>query len=347
MPGRVCKNRAARRCRGVFGWRMEMKRFLLLALVFVIGCTEKPAPAGPGAMTFDETVIEAPGFVDFLTIDGDTVWVTNRLSQTEGMVEQWTTDGLKATVKMPRPCGTMALTEGFLWAANCPGLNLYKIDTETAEVDAILETGLAEPRGETNVVAGAGSVWVPSDAEGKIARIDPATNAVAATVDVAPGTFFLAFGEGVLWAVASETRLLQRIDPETNTVTGSVELGKQPGFLAAGEGAVWVQEQGDGTVAKIDPKSVEVIGRTQVGESLLYGDIDVGDGKVWLRTTDDQTFVVIDAVSGEILARVGRAEGSGAIRYTPDGVWTSAHDVLSLNWWTQNTGKGNRPTPSK
>lgn len=311
---------------------------LIAVTVALAACNTAPPPPDPGKVTFDETIVKVPGFVDFLTVDGDTVWATNRLSREEGMVEQWSTEGLQATVKMPRPCGTMALAEGFIWAANCPDLNLYKINTKTAEVDAILETGIAEPRGETNVVAGAGSVWVPTDADGKISRIDPKTNEITATIEVVPGTFFLAFGMDALWAVASGENLLQRIDPETNAVTGTVKLGKQPGFLAAGEGAVWVQEQGDGTVAKVDPESMEVVGRTEVGETLLYGDIDTGDGKVWLRTTDDQTFVVIDAASGEILARVGRPEGSGAVRYTPKGIWTSAHDVESINWWTQSAG---------
>lgn len=280
-------------------------------------------------IAFEETVIEAPGFVDFLTVDGDTTWVTNR-----GRAEQFNTQGMVASVEIPKPCGTMALLDEALWVANCEDLNLYRVNIETAEVEAVLETGIAEPRGETNVVAGAGSVWVPSNAEGEISRIDPATNEVIAKVEVVPGTFFLAFGQDAVWAVASETSTLQKIDPATNEVVGSVELGKQPGFLAAGEGFVWVQEQGDGTVAKVDPETLEVVGRTKVGESLLYGDIDTGDGKVWLRTTEDQTFVVIDAASGEILARVGRPEGSGAIRYTPNGIWTSAHDVLTINWWT-------------
>ena len=315
-----------------------MNRLFALPLVTCVAalgaCTSEPPPPDPGKLAFDEKVIEVPGFVDFLVIDGDTVWATNATSREEGMVEQWSTEGLVASVKMPRPCGTMALSEGFIWQASCPELKIYKINAETAEIDAILDTGLAEPRGETNVVAGAGSVWVPTDAEGKISRIDPETNEVIAQIDVVAGTFFLAFGEGALWAVASGENLMQRIDPETNEVTGTVTLGKQPGFLTAGEGAVWVQEQGDGTVAKVDPESLEVLARTKVGDSLLYGDIDAADGKVWLRTTDDQTFVVIDAETTEILARVGRPEGSGAIRYSPKGIWTSAHDVESINWWT-------------
>jgi virginiamycin B lyase len=78
-----------------------------------------------------------------------------------------------------------------------------------------------------------------------------------------------------------------------------------------------------------------------VGEVLKYGDIDTGSGKVWLRTTEDQTFVVIDPKTLAIKARIGKAEGSGALRYTPNGVWTSAHDVKTLSWWPAPNAMGN------
>jgi hypothetical protein len=55
---------------------------------------------------------------------------------------------------------------------------------------------------------------------------------------------------------------------------------------------------------------------------------------VWLRTTDDQMFAVIDPQTLEVVARAGKASGSGALRYTPTGVWTSAHDLQTLSWWT-------------
>lgn len=285
------------------------------------------APSHASELT--ERELSVPGFADFLAIDGDTVWTTN-----DGRVEQWSTEGKLASTAVPRPCGAMSVAFGSLWVANCKGGNLYRIDVKTARVQAIIATGIANPKGETNVVVGAGSVWVPSDGAGKLARVDPGTNTVIASIAVDPGTFYLAFGFDALWAVSSDARSLQKIDPLTDAVAGKVALGMQPGFLAAGEGAVWVQEQGDGTVARIDPGTLDVSGRTKVGKTLLYGDIDTGGGKVWLRTTEEQTFVVIDPQSQEILARAGKPSGSGALRYTPSGIWTTAHDLQTLSWWT-------------
>lgn len=306
-----------------------MKRSFTLALLCTAACSGT-APDAPetAAPTFEENAMQVPGFADFLAVDAETVWTTN-----DGRVEQWSTLGKVAAVEIARPCGTMAMAEGSLWVGNCEGGEVFRIDTRTAQIIATIPAGVG-PSGEQNVVAGAGSIWVPNQAAGSISRIDPATNQVIASIDVTAGTTYLAFGFDALWAVSGEGQSLQRIDPESNAVTTTVQLGKTPGFLAAGEGAVWVQEQGDGTVARIDPATAEVTGRVKVGDNLKWGDIDTGGGKVWLRTTDDQTFVVIDAASMEVLARVGEAEGSGALRYTPTGIWTSAHDVQTLTWWT-------------
>lgn len=303
-----------------------MKRPIGLTLLLVTLCAAAP----PDPTALGEEAFSLPGFADFLAVDGNTVWATN-----DGRVEQWSTKGKRASVAIARPCGAMTVAFGSLWVANCKGGNLYRIDVKTAQVQAIIPTGIANPKGELNVVAGAGSIWVPSEESGKIARIDPADNKVTASVSVDPGTYYLTFGFDSLWAVSSAGQSLQRVDPQTDSVADKVMLGKQPGFLAAGEGAVWVQEQGDGTVARIDPLTREVSGRVKVGTTLIYGDIDTGGGAVWLRTTEDQTFVAIDPESLEIRARAGKSSGSGALRYTPSGIWTTAHDLKTLSWWSE------------
>jgi streptogramin lyase len=287
------------------------------------------ALAAPVPLAREEQVLTVPGFADFLAIDGDSVWATNR-----GRVERWSRQGKLAEVAMAKPCGAMVVAAGALWVADCNDKTLVRIDTQTATIAAVIPTGIANPAGETNVVAGAGSIWVPSDDAGVIARIDPVTNTVVASIKVDPGTHFLTFGFGSVWAVSSKAQTIQRIDPATNAVVTRTGLGKQPGFLAAGEGAVWVQEQGDGTLARIDAGTGAVSGRVKVGKNLLYGDIDTGDGKVWLRTTADQNFVAIDPTTLAILGRFGKPAGSGALRHAGAGLWTSAHDVHTLSWWS-------------
>lgn len=282
-----------------------------------------------------EQVIPVPGFADFLAVDGDSVWVTN-----VGRVERWAREGKRAETAMAHPCGAMVVAFGSLWVADCKKGTVNRIDMETAKITAVVATGIANPKGELNVVAGAGSVWVASDAKGMIARIDPETNAVTASIPVRPDSFYLTFGMGSLWAASGSQQSLQKIDPATNTVVATTALGREPGFLAAGEGSVWVQEQGDGTVARIDPETAAVSGRVKVDDTLKYGDIDTGGGKVWLRTTAGQTFVVIDPASLAITARMGKAAGSGALRFTDKGVWTTAHDAHSMSWWSGPTPAG-------
>lgn len=281
------------------------------------------------ALPRDEQTQTVPGFADFLVADGDGVWATNK-----GRVERWSRQGKQAEVAMTRPCGGMAMAEGSLWVADCKDGTLDRIDPQAAKLLIAIPTGIANPWGETNVVAGAGSVWIPNAMTHTIQRVDPATNQVVASIPVVGGSYYLAFGADSLWAVSSGNQLLQKIDPATNMVVKRLVLGKQPGFLAVGEGAVWVQEQGDGTLARIDPQTAKVTGRVKVGADLKYGDIDVGGGAVWLRTTADQTFAMIDPKTMAIVGRLGPAAGSGALRFAGTGVWTTAHDVHTLTWWT-------------
>ncbi|AXB78313.1 hypothetical protein [Novosphingobium sp. P6W] len=304
-----------------------MRKFELMVLAAIAGI----AAISPAAYAEGEQVITVPGFADFLAVDGKTVWATNK-----GRVEHWSRQGKIAEVAMDHPCGAMTIAHGALWVADCEKGTLNRIDIRTAKLTATIATGIANPKGELNVVAGDGAIWVASDDKGMIARVDPVSNSVTASVTVDPGTWYLAFGQGSLWAVSASQQSLQRIDPKTNTVAGKTALGKEPGFLAAGEGAVWVQEQGDGTVARIEPASGELTGRIKVGDNLKWGDIDIGGGKVWLRTTDDQVFVIIDAKTLAIEQRMGKAAGSGALRYTRAGLWTSAHDEHTLSWWPKS-----------
>ena len=64
-----------------------------------------------------------PGFADFLAVDGDAVWATNR-----GKVEKWSRTGKLAEVAVASPCGALTVAFGSLWVANCADGSLVRFD---------------------------------------------------------------------------------------------------------------------------------------------------------------------------------------------------------------------------
>ena len=270
--------------------------------------------------------LRIPGFADFLALDGDGAWVTN-----EGRVERLVASESKpvATVPMGSPCGAMAVDFGSLWVADCKERVVVRIGLTSHNVEAKVATGLADPTGELSIATGAASVWILSDTSGKLARIDPATNTVIATIPVAAGSFAAVFGFGSVWITTTNAGSVQRVDPGTNTVVATIPVGPTPRFLAAGEGGVWTLNQGDGTVSRIDPATNTVSATIDASVPGGGGDIATGGGKVWVRARK-VLLSVIDPRDNLVVRRYGPQAGSGAVRADSTRAWVTAHDTQEV-----------------
>jgi hypothetical protein len=99
----------------------------------------------------------------------------------------------------------------------------------------------------------AGSVWVPSTADGTVVRIDPATRAVVTTIAavapapappscepfVACGYLNAALGSGAdVWVSCDSCGEIVRIDAATNRVAARIAVPPRPGGLAVGGGFI-------------------------------------------------------------------------------------------------------------
>jgi YVTN family beta-propeller protein len=121
---------------------------------------------------------------------------------------------------------------------------------------------------------------VTSTKHGTVARVDPDTNRLVATIPVGPSPRFIATGEGAIWALNQGDGSVSRIDPKTNRVVATIEVGVPGGGgdLAVGEGSVWVSSW-DYPLSRIDPATSRVVQQ-------FYGAggdaIKVGLGSVWL-----------------------------------------------------------------
>lgn len=276
--------------------------------------------------------IKLEGFPDFLAAADSTAWVTNQ-SRVDKLILGHSTP--VASIRMPSPCGAMAVDFSALWVANCSERSLYRIDSRSDTITAVIHTGLADPDGELSVATGAGSVWLLTDSIGILSRIDPRTNEIVQQIRVKPYSYAAAFGFDAVWITntgkgkAKSLGSVQRIDPKTNRVVATIPVGPVPRFLAVGAGGVWVLNQGDGTVTRVDPVSNSVVATIPVGVPGGGGDIAAGANRVWVRATK-VLLTVIDPTTNKVELRYGPPMGSGAVKVANDIVWVSAHDVNSI-----------------
>ena len=276
--------------------------------------------------------IVVPGYVDFLAADGRAVWATNT-----DRVERFEIDqpGPVATVSVPGACGAMVVAYGSLWVASCAASSIYRIDLISHQVQAVIETGLADPTGELSLAAGAGSIWVLSSAAGVLSRINADTNEVVARIGVLPESYATAYGGDAVWVSNTGSRSdgsagsVQRIDPMREEVVATIPTGPAPCFLAADPIAAWTLNWGDGSVTRIDATTNQAIVTIPLGMEGGGGDIDIGGKRVWVRGTK----VLLAAVDSEnnVVSHVfGPPSGSGAVRIADDMVWITAHDIDTI-----------------
>jgi virginiamycin B lyase len=312
------------------------RRMVAAAVVALAQLTVAPDVRAQGAVPTTPiasravATLNVPGYADFLAPDGRLVWATN-----EGRIEQLHPDSARpvATVKLPEPCGAPTVAYGSVWVASCQGRgSLYRIGRRSHRVEAVIRTGLADLRGELSVAAGAGSVWVLTDSQGVLSRVDPATDRVIARIPVAPNSYAAVFGFASVWltnTTAGGPGAVQRVDPGTNRVVATIPVGPTPRFLAAGEGAVWILNQADGSVTRIDPSTDAVSATIAADVAGSGGDIATGRGKVWVRAKKI-LLTAIDPRNNHVTERFGPAAGSGAVRVADDVVWVTAHDSQTV-----------------
>jgi virginiamycin B lyase len=277
--------------------------------------------------------IEVGGFPNAVAVGAGSVWVVRdgrRLlridPQTSSVVARI---GAGDELGSERPCG-VATGQGSVWATTVSGA-VARISPRTNRLSRLI------PVDDAACVAVARSgIWVTSPNRGLVTRIDPATNEIAAEIDVGAFPQGVAVGFGGVWVASSDppsgaNGSVSRIDPRTNQVVLAIPVPSLPEYLAVGEGGIWVSGD-DGTVRLIEPATNELVDPpARVAESGRTS-VAVGGGSVWatvleqgsgapgsVRQIDPDTSQVTgDPVPvGE--APLGLAFGLGAL-------WTANYD---------------------
>jgi YVTN family beta-propeller protein len=187
---------------------------------------------------------------DAIAIGADSVWAADR-----GFVTR--IDPTTGKVLAVVPVGStgysgVAVGDGAVWAIGFPGV--VRIDPAMNTVVTSIPVAQNASGGgpsPTAITLGDGALWVanrfvppqgvsPSSKRGTVTRIDPAMNAVVATIPVGHDPFGIAFGAGAIWVANRTDFTVSRIDPRSNRVVATIRIGNRPQGIAAGGDAVWV-----------------------------------------------------------------------------------------------------------
>lgn len=179
-----------------------------------------------------------------------------------------------------------------------------------------------------DVAFAAGSVWVPLHHSAAVARIDPATNAVATSVPVTtsdsgekPGR--LAYGDGALW-LTNYTDIgvagsLVRIDPATGNVVASV---RSPAELCCapivGGGWAWAiaPDLSGGSLIKVSEQTNAVVGTMRLANAFSGA---YGAGSVWVGSGNE--VVRVDPATNAVTARIPMSGNASVRAFGAGTVW--------------------------
>lgn len=182
----------------------------------------------------------------------------------------------------------------------------------------------------TSITADETGVWVRVG-YGGIAHIDPASNAVVATLN--PG--FTQYGNvrvgaGAVWSTDFDHNLVMRIDPKTDDIVAQIAVGQNPEELTVTDDTVWVANHRGGSISRIDPATNMVVQTLTIGPQGTGGPkgIVIAGGDLWTPVPNLGAVLRIDPASGKI-ARSIAFDDPGGVLANGELVYVFAAGALS------------------
>jgi virginiamycin B lyase len=263
--------------------------------------TRAPATSTPGPSATPPTSTMPAGAVtatyEFVGGLGMPVWGAGALwvpNFTAGVIERIDgATGETTRVEISRPGGVidgvwivLAADDSAVWASDNAVHELVRIDPTTYEVVARIPLGQITqfPASIESIAVGEGAVWVILDDQEVVVRIDPASNTVAAVIDV-PGANSIVAGLGAVWVQNVWTAEILRIDPATNGIVATIPTGPNQFnimSMAISGGSLWVEgSSGSGSIHQIDPETNEIVASLSTQIEFEPGHIAADDSAIW------------------------------------------------------------------
>ncbi len=341
------------------GKRGISSRFALLLLLAACGGSEADEPQPAESAQPEETSrgvrelelqdelqaeFDIPDQPEWITSGFGSVWVTRDEAAAVERIDPETNEVVASIDVGAHPCAGIVAAYDAVWVPSCEDQALFRIDPETERAAAVMEIPVYLSTGafSTELSASAGSIWMVTEGKSGVfdalARIDPGSEKVVATIPLGYQGSSVSATEDAVWVTAPNDGILIRIDPASEEVVAEVTGLEAPNFVAAGDQGVWVlsgtdgeRVPGDGSVTRIDPETNEIAATIPIDENPgQAGHIAVGEGSVWVRT-QYTLLAKIDPATDAIVERYTDQKGIGSLRVDFDSVWMT--DFAFNNVW--------------
>jgi len=237
--------------------------------------------------------------------------------------------------------------------------SLQRIDAKTNKLVATISVA----PNPSAVAYGAGRVWVGSQEDQRVLRIDPRTNEITGTRTATGPTSIAAMPDYIF--VTNDDATLTRIDPKRLTISNASGMGdhsvavgedgiwtvgsrglvhanrenlvvrrvSQAGFspfaVVTGGGAVWALDYKLQSLWRIDPRTDRVLGRIRLG--FRPGGVAFGQDRVWVTDNGGDAVVAIDPAVNQISRRISVGAGPIGVAVSEDSVWTANYGAGTVS----------------
>ncbi len=249
------------------------------------------------------------------------VWVVNRVDRTLTSIDP-KRERPDASVELGADVNPVAVEAAFgaVWVVDRAGGTLLRLSgADPTEPPLPILVG----RAPSDVVASDDALWVAVEGEGVVARVDPETNTVDATVDLDAAPRAIAYEDGGVWVVSRRHGAVARIGARTAALRRAAELPGRPTDVAVAHGKAWVSDEESDVVHVLDAGRLE-----PVAEPIEVGDapqaLAAGNRWIWVAVQGDNNVARIDGPRTRLRGRpilVGNEPADIALGF--DSAWTA------------------------
>jgi YVTN family beta-propeller protein len=214
------------------------------------------------------------------------IWLSHCAEDAQAMVVDPATNTVVGSFKTDDP--VFAFDANSVWTTSFPGDRLMRVDPTTLQTTATLDVSAFD------VAPGGGYEWVAvaNDAgnyNGSIAKVDPTTNTVVATIQTQKLTNpYMVFLDDSLWLSNQDDGTLVRVDTATGasanfTVSPFTKMTQLYDVQLTTDGTNLWYRNGDASVVEIDPHTASIVKSFAADAAGGGGGMAVGFDSLWVN----------------------------------------------------------------